>query len=256
VTVSSGAGLLAGRTALVTGGARGIGAAIASSFAEAGAAGVVLDLDPSSAEPPPGWRALLADVRDERSLAAAIDAGAVLLDGLDVVVANAGVVPPWRRLSELDLGEWDEVFAVNVRGVASTIKHAVPVLRESGGSILVTASMNSWRAHPRQCLYTATKHAVLGIVRCAALDLGPDRIRVNAIAPGPVSTDALLTRMAHRAASGGPSVDEALGLATAETALRRLASAADVGGVAVFLASPLAASITGQLVPVDGGVLL
>lgn len=248
--------LLAGRVALVTGGGRGLGAAIARVFAEHGATGAVTDLDEASARvgAPEGWHALAADVTAEAEVAAAVVETVSRCGGLDVVVANAGVVPPWSETGELDLAELERVFAVNVRGVAATLKHAVPALRERGGSIVVMASLNARRAHGRQAIYTATKHAVLGLVRAAALDLGRFGIRVNGLAPGPVATDALRARMARRAEEGGPSVDEALAEAAAGTALGRIATEDDVARAALFLASDLSSGITGVLVPVDAGL--
>lgn len=248
--------LLTGRVALVTGGARGLGAAIARGYAEHGAAGTVADLDAADAgaSAPEGWTGLAADVTDEAQVQSAVEETVRRFGRLDVVVANAGFVPNWRETSELDLAEWDRVFAVNVRGVAATIKHAIPALRERGGSIVVTASLNAWRAHPRQGLYTASKHAVLGIVRSTALDLGRFGIRVNALAPGAIATDALLGRMAHRAKDGGLPVDDALARAADETALGRMATEGDVAGAAIFLASDLSSGITGALVPIDAGI--
>jgi len=248
-------GLLAGRVALVTGGGCGLGAAIARSFAQHGATGAVADLDEASARKgaPARWHAFAADVTVEDQVAAAVGAAVARCGALDIVVANAGLVPPWRETGELDLEEWDEIFAVNVRGVAATIKHAVPALREHGGSIVVMASLNSWHAHPRQGLYTATKHAVLGLVRAAALDLGRFGIRVNAVAPGAVATGALLARMALRAEHGGPLVSDALAAAAAETALGRMVTEEDVAGAAVFLASDGAGAITGETIFVDNG---
>jgi NAD(P)-dependent dehydrogenase (short-subunit alcohol dehydrogenase family) len=163
-------------------------------------------------------------------------------------------VPAWTETAELDLGELDRVLAVNVRGVAATLKHAVPSLKERGGSVVVMASLNAHRAHPRQHLYTVSKHAVLGLARSAALDLGRFGIRVNALAPGPVATDALLERIALRAAAGGLPVGDALDEAAAETALGRMVTEDDVAGAALFLASDLSAGITGTLIPVDAGL--
>ncbi len=245
-------GLLAGRVALVTGGGRGLGAAIAREYAAAGAVGVVADLERGAA--PDGWIALEADVRAEADVAAAVAAAAERFGRLDVVVANAGVVPPWSDTSELDLDELDAVFAVNVRGVAATLKHGVAALREHGGSIVVMASLNAWRAHRSQPVYTASKHAVLGLLRTAALDAGRYGIRVNGLGPGPILTDALRERLERRAAAGGPSVEEALAEAAAGTALGRMATEEDVARVALFLASDLSSGITGALLPVDGGV--
>ena len=151
------------------------------------------------------------------------------------------------------MAEWDKVMAVNVRGVAATIKHVTPAMKEKGGSIVVMASINAFLAHPRQMLYTASKHAALGIIRAAAHDLGRYNIRVNGIAPGPIATDALLERIRTRAAKGGLSEQEALAKLTADNALARLATADEVAKAALFLASDLASGISGELLPVDAG---
>jgi len=249
-------GLLDGRIALVTGGTRGLGRAIACAFQEAGARGLLLDREAARAvaEPVTDFAAIACDVTDEAALAAAISAAVKRYGRVDVVVANAGVVPPWRATAALDLDEWDRVMAVNVRGVAATLKHAAPAMAERGGSIIAMASINAVKAHSQQMAYTASKHAVLGIVRAAACDLGRQGIRVNALAPGPIATEALLQRVRTRARTGPPE-DEALAALAAGNALGRLATEADVAKAALFLASDLASGITGALLPVDAGLL-
>jgi len=245
-------GLLAERVALVTGGAQGLGAAIAQTFARAGAVGSVVDLEAGACET--GWTALPADVTDEAQVENAVAETMHLFGRLDVVVANAGVVPPWSDTSDLDLAALDSTLAVNVRGVAATLKHGARAMTETGGSIIVMASMNAWHALPAQSAYTASKHAVLGLVRTAALDLGGHGIRVNAIGPGPVATDALRMRLARREREGGLSVEDAMQQAAAGTALGRMVAEQDVASAALFLASDLSAGITGALLPVDGGL--
>ena len=245
---------LDGRIALVTGAATGLGRTIAGHLSDAGAAGLAFDKVACSDEPPQGWIARQGDVTSETDLADAVASVADRFGRLDIVVANAGLVPPWRETEHIDFGEWDEVFAVNVRGVAATIKHSIPLMKATGGSVIAMGSLNSRRAHARQCLYTATKHAVLGVVRSAALDLGRYGIRVNALGPGPVATDALLGRLAARARAGAPSPDDVLAQFADDTALGRIATEDDVARAALFLASDLSSGISGQLVPVDAGL--
>jgi NAD(P)-dependent dehydrogenase (short-subunit alcohol dehydrogenase family) len=229
-------GMLSGRVAVVTGAARGLGAAIAARLAQEGAVVHGLDLPD-------------CDVTEEAQLAAAM----ARLPRIDILVANAGLVPPWRAVDALDLAEWDRVFAVNVRGAAASMKHAVPRMPR-GGAILAMASINAEVAAASQALYTASKHAVLGLVRAAALDLGPRGIRVNALAPGPIATEALQARIAARHAGGGLAPTAALAAEAARTPLGRIATEQDVANTALFLVSDLAAAITGRMLRVDAGL--
>jgi NAD(P)-dependent dehydrogenase (short-subunit alcohol dehydrogenase family) len=224
---------------LVTGGASGIGAAVVERFARDGAGGLVLDLGESTA-----WPTKRVDVTDEAALQEALAD-----ERFDVVVAAAGIVPPWSPIAELDLDEFDRVLAVNARGVVATLKHAQVV---DDGAIVVVASLNAWRGDPHLTAYAASKHAALGIVRSAALDLGRRGIRVNAVAPGPIATAALLARMRRREQEGGPPVEEALERAGQGTALGRIATVEEVADAVYFLAT--ATGITGHLLPVDAGI--
>jgi NAD(P)-dependent dehydrogenase (short-subunit alcohol dehydrogenase family) len=242
--------LLEGKTAVVTGGANGLGAGIVRRLASEGARGAILDLRASDAEVPEGWEGLEVDVRDEESVREAFRE----IAGIDVLVAAAGIVPGWAGIGSLDMAEWDDVFAVNARGIAVTLKHALPVLRD-GASVVVIGSLNSWRGDPNIAGYVASKHAVLGLVRSAALDLGRRGIRVNALAPGPVATDALLGRMAHRERELAIPVATALAAAVGQTALGRMVTVDEVAGAALFLAGELSSGITGQLLAVDAGIL-
>ena len=183
-------------------------------------------------------------------MAAAADA----LGGLDVLVAAAGIVPPWRGLTGFDHEEFENVLRLNALGMASTVAHAIPALRD-GGAIVAIASLNAWRGDANIPAYAASKHAVLGIVRSAALELGPRGIRVNAVGPGPIATEALLSRMATRAKEQGVPVDEALRLAAEGTSLKRMATVEDVANTVLFLACDLSNGITGHMIPVDAGIL-
>ena len=129
------------------------------------------------------------------------------------------------------------------------------MLHQGGGVIVNTASAAGLVGLPSASAYVASKHAVLGLVRSASLDLGKRGIRVNAIGPGPIATDALLARMTRREQLLGIPVDEALKNMARQTALGRMATINEVAGAALFLASELSSGITGHLVPVDAGMI-
>lgn len=246
--------LLSRRRFLVTGGARGLGAAISRSLAAAGAMGAVVDLRVPENDVPPAWSSAQVDVTDERAAREAIRALAAQSGPFDGLVAAAGIVPSWHAPDEVDVRDFDRVMAVNVTGVVTAIAAVSPDMPPAS-TIVVIGSLNSWRGDPHLLSYVASKHAVLGVVRSAAMALGPRGIRVNAIAPGPVATAALLSRVDGRAATTGVSRAEALAKAAELTALRRLAEEQDVADAAVFLSSSLSRAITGHLLPVDGGML-
>jgi NAD(P)-dependent dehydrogenase (short-subunit alcohol dehydrogenase family) len=248
--------LLAGRTAVVTGGANGIGAAIVHVLADAGVArGAVLDLRAAlvDAELPRGWIAADVDLRDAGHTAAAFATVRDALGTIDVLVAAAGVVPLWAGVETMELSEWDDVVDVNARGVLCSMRESLPAMPENG-AIVVIASQNAWRGSPVLPSYAASKHAVLGLVRSAALELGPRGIRVNAVGPGSVATDAYRARLARREHEGGPPVDDALARDAGFTALKRLVTADEVAKGVLFLASPLASGVTGHILPVGAWV--
>ena len=245
---------LAGRNAVVTGGASGLGRAIALRLASAGASVTIVDLAAAKDQCPQGFGFFSCDV-------GTVDAKGQLahfaekLGTVDILVANAGVVPPWRGLREVDGAEWQRVMAINTWGVAASIGAFATAMGQSEcASVVVMASINGFRAHPQQVLYTASKHAAIGITRAAALDLGPSGIRVNALAPGPIATDALLGRIQDRHEAGGPDPETVVQAMNAETALGRMATAEDVANAAHFLASDASGGMTGTILPVEAGL--
>jgi NAD(P)-dependent dehydrogenase (short-subunit alcohol dehydrogenase family) len=250
--------LLAGRHALVTGGANGIGAAIVHELAAAGASpGVILDLDGSLGRRvvPEGWSEVPVDLRDDASVATAFgQARGAVGDRIDVLVAVAGIVPGWTGIAELDPDVWDDVFRVNARGVMRTVQEASRAIGD-GGSIVVIASQNAWRGNENLASYVASKHAALGLERSLALELGARGIRVNAIGPGSVATDAYVARLRAREEAGGRTVDQALSEEGLATPLKRLATPEDVARTALFLASDLASGVTGHIAPVGSAFI-
>ena len=248
--------LLAGKSAVVTGGANGMGAGIVRVLEAAGATrGVVVDLPATLGRNPlpDGWVEVPVDLRDAGSTATAFEQARSLLGTIDVLVAAAGVVPLWTGIGALDLDEWDDVFNVNARGVLCSLRETLPAMGVDA-AIVVIASQNAWRGNPNLASYTASKHAVLGLVRSVAIELGPRGIRVNAVAPGSVATDAYLSRLRRREQELGVPVDEALDRDAKTTALQRLATIDEVANAVLFLASGLASGITGHMLPVGAGV--
>jgi NAD(P)-dependent dehydrogenase (short-subunit alcohol dehydrogenase family) len=252
VTDAFAASLWGERRAVVTGGANGIGAAIVRELAGVGIRhGVILDLGRAlgRSSVPEGWQEIPLDLRDDASVSDAFEWARETLGSIDVLVAAAGIVPLWTGVGALDHNEWDEVFRVNARGVMRSIQETVPAM-ETGGAMVVIASQNAWRGNENLASYVASKHAALGLVRSVALELGPRAIRVNAIGPGSVATDAYVARLRRREHEGGLSVEDALARESRAAPLRRLTTVEDVARAALFLASDLASGVTGHILPV------
>ena len=245
---------LLNKKVLVSGASNGLGLKIAEKFAECGSVGFGFDINKNNFNIKK-WDFVKVDVSNEKEIKNGFENIKKKIGGLDIVIANAGIVPKWRSIDSIDNEEWENVFNVNVKGVALTIKHAFDLMKPSGGSIIVMGSVNSMLGHSGQSLYTATKHALLGIVKCASIDLGKYNIRVNAIGPGPIATDALLNRLKTREKKGGTNFEEALKEFANNTSLRKMATEDDVANTALYLGSSLASSITGHIIPVSSGLI-
>ena len=243
-------GQLTGLRALVTGGASGLGAAIAAAFTAEGAAVVVLDMaEQAPAHLPAGAGYVQADVTDDAAVRAAVDAAAARLGGLDLLVNNAGVGAQGSVASSTD-EEWRRVLDVNVIGTARVSRAAWPYLRESGQAAVVnTASIAATAGLPDRAVYSASKGAVAALTRAMAADGMPDGIRVNAVNPGTADTP-WVTRLLD--AAPDPAAERAA--LEARQPHGRLVSAGEVAAAVVYLASPAAGSTTGTELAVDGGM--
>jgi NAD(P)-dependent dehydrogenase (short-subunit alcohol dehydrogenase family) len=250
------------RVAVVTGGAVGIGAAICRRFAEAGAHVVVADVDEDAGRATArrlvdsGARgeALAVDVRDPASVDALADAVVSRNGQIDVWVNNAGIYPNTEFL-QMTTADWDRVVEVNVRGAFAGSQAAAKhmLARGAGGVIINLSSINGYRAFGVGIAhYTTTKHALLGLTKSLAVELGPHNIRVLAIAPTMVETEGVAELRK------GVS-DSEFGAAMAALAdahpLGRVGVPDDVARVALFCASDLAAMMSGSSVVIDGGYL-
>jgi NAD(P)-dependent dehydrogenase (short-subunit alcohol dehydrogenase family) len=252
---------LRGAVALVTGAASGIGAAIASELAAAGAALAICDVDEpglaaqARALEAAGARvvAVRADVSvddDVRALVARIEAE---LGPIDVLVNNAGVEGPVAPLGAYALEDFDRLFAVNVRGVFLGLTHVLPgMIARRRGAVVNLSSVAGLEGVPGIAAYSATKHAVVGLTKSAAKEAGPSGVRVNAVAPGPIDT-RMLDALALGLAPDDPNGATGDAILTGMTPIGRRGSAAEVARVVVMLASPAASYVNGAVWTVDGG---
>ncbi|WP_250035372.1 SDR family oxidoreductase [Paractinoplanes maris] len=235
---------LTGKTALVTGGSRGIGRAIVEELAAAGATVVfTYKQDDAAAEKvlsgTPGTVAVRADQEDLGALDAMFEP---VRDGLDILVTNAGTATA-APIAELTPEEFDRVFTVNTKFPLFAIRTAAPLLRD-GGRVVTVSTLNTVSQAPGLALYCASKAALEQITVVAARELGPRGITVNAVSPGATDTDLLRSGNSPEALEG----------AAAMTPLGRLGRPADVAAVVGFLVSPRGGWVTGQNIRATGGL--
>jgi NAD(P)-dependent dehydrogenase (short-subunit alcohol dehydrogenase family) len=238
---------LDGKTAVITGGATGIGLAAAKRFIEEGAFVFIFGrrqeaLDAAVAELGPNARAVKGSVSNEADLDQLYAAVKAERGNLDIVFANAGVGSQ-LRLGEITAKHIDETFDINVKGTIFTVQKALPLMGK-GGSIILTGSSAGTTGAPAFTAYSASKAAVRNLARTWAEDLKGTGIRVNVLTPGAVATELAKEALGV----------ECLNIYGAMTALQRMGGPAEVGAVAAFLASSDSSFMTGSEVAVDGGL--
>ena len=252
---------------VVTGAASGLGFAIAEVLADWGARVTLADVDAerlesataSLVERGVAARSFVADVSDEAQVQALVDDVVSVEGGLDVVFANAGIaavpgpaVEGGQRIDTVEQADWNRVLGVNLSGVLFTMKHAAAVMRRQGsGRIVVTSSNAGLKPEPVACYgYTASKAAVLNVLRQAALELAPHGVLVNAICPGPFKG----TRIGGGVTLHPEPDQERMWASTVP--LGRMAEPEELKGLALLLASPASSFMTGAAYLIDGGTLV
>jgi NAD(P)-dependent dehydrogenase (short-subunit alcohol dehydrogenase family) len=256
---ATGSGLLAGKVAVVTGGARGIGLAVARRYAAEGATVVVADVDEAAAADaaaglPGTAHGLRVDVTDEESVAALGAATVERAGRLDVVVANAGILVQSPAL-DTPLDAWRRALEVNLTGTFVTCRTLGRHLVEQGegGRVILSSSLFGLRGGRDNAAYSATKFGMIGLAQCLAAEWSGHGVLVNAVCPGQVDTPMMRELFTTRAGLRGTSPAEEEARMLAGIPIGRLASADEIADVYVFLASDLSRYVTGQALAVDGG---
>jgi len=238
--------LLAGRTAIITGAAQGLGASMAEVFAAAGANVVVADIDRAAAEATaatlPAAIGLGCDVTSEKEVAAVVATASEAYGSLDVMINNAGFTRD-ASMRNLTLDDFKAVIEVHMTGAWLGTRAASAIMREQkSGSIINVSSLSGKQGNPGQTNYSAAKAGIVGMTKAAAKEMGRHGVRVNAIQPGLIDT-AMIQKMKP----------EVLESRITEIPLGRLGQPEEVANVALFLASDLSAYLTGTVIEIAGG---
>jgi p-cumic alcohol dehydrogenase len=247
--------MLKGKTAIVTGAARGLGREFVRVLSAAGAKVLAADLNDCSetlAVAEGEVATIRLDVTDMASAQAAADAAVERFGGIDILVNNAALYGGMTggRFEKIEAAEWDVAMSVNVKGIWHCCKAVVPAMRRAGGgSIVNISSVAALYGTPYALHYTTSKAAVIGLTRGLARELGPENIRVNAIAPSAVLTEG--TRQFF-----GDRLDKSLTHIAGNQAIHRNLMPSDISGAVLWLASDQSGFVTGQTIAVDGGTVM
>jgi NAD(P)-dependent dehydrogenase (short-subunit alcohol dehydrogenase family) len=251
---------LPGLRVLVTAGASGIGARIARSLHEAGARVHVCDIDRAALDrflsEKPGITASVADASVAADVDLVFDDVQAGMGGLDVLVNNAGIAGPTGPIEAIDMAGWQRTIDVNLNSQFYFARRAVPLLKQSTSNpvLIAMGSVAGRLGYAFRTPYAASKWAIVGLTKSLAIELGPQGVRVNAILPGVVEGERMQGVIAARAASLGISEAAMREQYLQKISLRRMVSADDVAAMTLFLCSPAARNLSGQVISVDGNL--
>jgi NAD(P)-dependent dehydrogenase (short-subunit alcohol dehydrogenase family) len=248
-----------GLRVIVTAGAAGIGREVARAFQREGALVHICDVDrhvlAELASSDPKLKAFLCDVSDREATTRFIDTAAGALGGLDCLINNAGIAGPTGRVEEIPPEEWDRTLAVNITGQFNCVRAAVPHLANSGNPSIINLSSVAGRlGFPLRTPYAASKWAVVGFTKSLAIELGPLKIRVNAIQPGAVEGDRIRRVFAAKAQVRGRSMQAVQEEALSHASIKEMIAPQQLADMIVFLASPRGRTISGQAISICGDV--
>jgi NAD(P)-dependent dehydrogenase (short-subunit alcohol dehydrogenase family) len=242
---------------LITAGASGIGLVTAQEFLKSGASVYVCDVNENALKSAladnPGLHGCVTDVSVEAQVKDLIEAAHKAMNGIDVLVNNAGIAGPTSRIEEIDLNELESTLKINVIGQFLCAKYAVPYLRQSSQASII--NMSSAAGHlgmPGRSAYSASKWAVIGFTKSLAIELGKEGIRCNAVLPGAVDGPRIRAVIAAKAQIMNKPLAEVTRDYENQSALGRMVSPQDVANTILFASSPAARSINGQALAVDG----
>lgn len=241
---------------LITAAATGIGLVMADAFMAAGAKVYICDRDAAALAAALASRPALAgqvcDVSDEAQVASLFGTAAAHLQGLDILISNAGVAGPTANLEDISLADWRNCLAVNLDAAFLCARAAAPLLRVQGGSLILMSSTAGLFGFPRRSPYASAKWAIRGLARTLAQELGPAGVRVNCICPGSVSGERIDRVIAAEAHKTGRSEDAVRTEMTQISSLKSFISPQDIANLALFITSSAGARISGQDLTVDG----
>lgn len=242
---------------LVTAGGSGIGLAIASAFRRLGARVWVCDIADAALEAArrQGMEVMRCDVADPAQVDAFVAAAAAGMGGLDFVINNAGIAGPAAAVEQITTEDWIRTQSINVNGQFFVARAAVPHLKRNGwGVVVCMASVAGKFAFPLRSPYASSKAAVIALARSLSVELGPHKIRVNAIAPGVVNGERIRRVFTDRAAAKGITYEEMEQIALRAVSLKTAVEPEEIAEMVLYLCAPTGRAITGQVMSICGGL--